>query len=126
MDVLLVEDSEVVREEVEAGLSDISAVRQVRARSSVQEAREALEERRFDVWVLDFQLSDGTAIDLLEERRDDPELSRAKVIVVTAHATPVVRKRCLETGADYFFDKASGVDDLAAAVESLAPPTDAG
>lgn len=125
MDVLIVEDSEVVREEIAAALTELAGVNRVIARSGLGEAREALDEQDFDVWVLDFQLPDGTAIELLEERQNDPELSHTRVVVATAHATPVVRKRCLEAGADCFFDKASGANELAPAVASIATPTDA-
>lgn len=124
MDILLVEDSDVVRKEVSALLRELPAVKDVDARADVRAAREALAGRTFDLWVLDFQLGDGTAVDLLEDRRRTAASSRPGVVVVSNHANRVVRERCLEAGADHFFDKGADLDRMVDAVESMARSVD--
>lgn len=126
MDILLVEDSDVVRNEIATLLRDLTVVEDVDARASTSEAREALAGRTFDLWVLDFQLGDGTALDLLEDRESLPASSRPDVVVVSNHASRVVRERCLEAGGDHFFDKGADLDRMVDVVESMAPSIDVG
>lgn len=116
MNVLLVEDSEVVRREVARMLGESRTVEEVTLAAGVAEARERLTEREFDAWVLDFELGDGTALELLDDlvagEFDDPPV----VAVLTNHASPLLRERCLEAGADLFFPKSTGLNEL---VETL-------
>lgn len=106
MNVLLVEDSELVRREIERLLRFMPEVSDVVSCASVEAARGLLLDTVFDLWVLDFQLGDGTALDLLAERGE------AVVVVVTAHPTPGIRERCLRAGAAHFLDKAEGLAGL--------------
>lgn len=124
MDVLIVEDSDVVRQELARLLRELPVVDRIVARAGVEEALAVLEDEPFALWVLDFQLMDGTAVDLLEVRGSDRIRSPRWVVVVTAHATPTIRKRCLRAGADYFFDKAGGIDELVSTVEEITPSSD--
>lgn len=124
MDVLIVEDSDVVRQELTTLLRELPVVDRIVARAGVEEALAVLENGTFALWVLDFQLPDGTAVDLLEARGSDPVRSPGDVVVVTAHATPMIRTRCLRAGADYFFDKAGGTDDLLSTIEAITASPD--
>lgn len=47
------------------------------------------------------------------------ELQRTRLIVMSNHPSPQIRKRCLELGSDYFFDKARDLDLLTAALNEL-------
>lgn len=124
MNILLVEDSGLVREALRSLLLDLPVVDAVDAREDLDHARRALEGGSFEAWIVDFHLPDGTAIDLLDERRSDPRLSPGEVIVFTNHATPAVRERCLQAGADHFFDKSNGLERMISLVESMAATTD--
>lgn len=42
------------------------------------------------------------------------------VVVLTSESLNAFRRRCLEAGADFFLDKATGIDDLVRIVEGLA------
>jgi DNA-binding NarL/FixJ family response regulator len=109
--VLLVEDSPVVRDEVRKLLEQDRAVTRVRAVPTVESAREELEGDGFDVWLLDFRLPDGTALDLLGLREAGSDSPR-QVVVMSNYATRLVRRRCLEAGADHFLDKALDFEEL--------------
>lgn len=109
--VLLVEDSPVVRDEVRKMLEQDRAVTGIRAVPTVEAAREELEGDGFDVWLLDFRLPDGTALDLLGLREAVPSRPR-EVVVMSNYATQLVRRRCLEAGADHFLDKALDFEEL--------------
>ena len=112
LDVLLVEDSEMVRREIERALRSLPSVQEVIPCAGVGEARQRLGERSFDVWVLDFRLDDGTALDLVQDR------GSAEVVVVTAEPTAGIRERCRAAGVAHFLDKAEG---LAGLEEALSP-----
>lgn len=117
MDVLVVEDSELLRDELEQLLVASPAVDRVLAASGVAEARDRIRADAFDVWVLDFQLGDGTAIDLLADLDARGPRSRPFVAVVTNYSSPFLGERCIEAGADRFFDKSREMDELVVAVE---------
>lgn len=119
MNILLVEDTDFVREELASILLEMSEVDEVVGLRGVAEGREAVASKAFDVWLLDFQLSDGTALDLLDELDRIDELTRPVAIVFTNHATSPVRERCREAGADHFFDKSSDLNELIEAVRAL-------
>lgn len=120
MNILLAEDAALLRDQIVFELRDIPGVERVEAASSVREAREALTIEAFDLWVLDFELRDGTALDLLEDRRALDEARRPAVIVSTIHTSPLLRDRCLDAGAGYFYSKADDWEDLLEVVTSLA------
>lgn len=87
------------------------AVTRVRAVPTVETAREEMEGEEFDVWLLDFRLPDGTALDLLELREVGSPAPR-QVVVMSNYATRLVRRRCLEAGADHFLDKTLDFEEL--------------
>lgn len=116
------EDSPLVRDEVRKLLLETPAVTEVRALDTLEAARQELARDAFGYWLLDFKLPDGTALDLLELRDADAAVPR-EVTVMSNYATELVRRRCLEAGADHFLDKASdfgALTDLVAAATGRA------
>lgn len=56
-----------------------------------------------DVALLDLKLRGGSGLDVLARiKREKPEIH---AIILTNYATPEFRQRCLEEGANHFFDK---------------------
>lgn len=108
--VLLVEDSPAVRGQLREALEGFRPVRSVTTAASVAEARDRLAGDEFDVGVLDLRLGDGTALELLAQRRGDtvPPV----VAVVTQHPSARIREACLDRGADCFFEKANAIAEL--------------
>lgn len=57
--------------------------------------------------ILDISLPDGSGLNLLDEfRQEANNTPPASIFVLTNHASPEFRKRCLAAGANEFFDKA--------------------
>jgi two-component system, OmpR family, response regulator len=52
---------------------------------------------------------DGTGQVVLQALKA-PDAQKAPVIVLTQYPNPAYRERCLEMGADYFFDKSTEFD----------------
>lgn len=118
MRVLIVDDSAVVRERVTTLLSEVESVEVVGHAETVREARTSVETLHPDVVILDIRLMDGSGIDVLTYiKQHRPEL---KVIMLTNYPYPQYRKKCLEAGAEFFFDKSREFDQIAAVVRSWA------
>lgn len=118
MNVLIVDDSEIVAERMEAMLADVSEELRVtwHARNTA-EGRQVLQCNGPDVIILDIQMPGESGIELLEEvKRDTPS---TVVIVLTNYPFPQYRDRCLKAGADFFFDKSNEFSQVPAVLLDL-------
>jgi DNA-binding NarL/FixJ family response regulator len=70
-----------------------------------------------DVVILDICMPRFSGIEVLESLRASG--NQAVVIMLTSFATPQHQKRCLEAGANYFFDKSSDFDRLGDVLTNL-------
>jgi DNA-binding NarL/FixJ family response regulator len=118
MDILIVDDSQLVAERLEGMLTQISdELRVIWHARSAAEGRQAFRCGRPDVIILDVQMPGGSGIDLL------PEIKRERpapiVVVLTNYPFPQYRSRCLEAGADHFFDKSAQFEQVAAVLVDL-------
>jgi DNA-binding NarL/FixJ family response regulator len=110
MRVLVADDSEVVIERVTELLSEVDGIELAGRAGSVRETSRLLEELRPEMIILDLQMPDGNALELLEGiKAAYPE---SIVIVLTNSAALAVRERCLKTGADFFLDKSNEFENL--------------
>ena len=78
-----------------------------------REAHDQIEVHDFDILVVDVQLRQGCGLGAVRDARarwktPTPSL----IIMLTNHALPVVRERCLAAGADHFLDKIRQFDQL--------------
>ena len=123
MRVLIVEDSSTVRIGLEQIVAAEAGVSEVATADSARDAERLLGVLDFDLWVLDFDLGDGTALDLLNRKRR--EGWPGSVAVLTKHGDALIRERCLQAGADCFLEKGGDLDDALAALRTfLAPDVD--
>ena len=120
MIILLAEDSQVLRREIEQAFRDIPGVEKVVLASSVAETRAVAKLLPFDLLVLDFALGDGTALDLLNDPPWGPETDPPPVIILTIHASKPLFRRCLEAGATHCFDKTTDWEELLEVIASMA------
>ncbi len=108
--VLVVDDSIVVRRRLVGLLAEVAPGSQVAEAADPEEGIEAFQRMRPDVVVLDLAMPGGSGLDVLREVRK--VVPPRMVIVFTNHAEEPYRRRCLEGGADLFFDKASDLQRL--------------
>ena len=104
LNVLIADDSSVVRERLAALLEDLPGVRIVSATASVRATLAGVRRRRPDLVILDLNMPDGSTLDALRQMR--AEQMPAAVLVLTTDPSPEYRQRALELGAKAFFDKA--------------------
>jgi len=118
--VFIVEDSEVIRERLTESISALSNVVVVGHAHTEAHAITAVGHTPCDVLVLDLQLRSGHGFNVLKALRRKPYGSRLIVIVLTNFTTAQYRDRCMEIGADYFFDKSHEYDRVCDVLEDMA------
>jgi CheY-like chemotaxis protein len=101
--VLVVEDSSILRPRLVGILGELGARVVVIEAADPASATQAFRSAHPDAVVLDLSLRGGSGFDVLREIRRAPDSTL--VIVFTNHTEEPYRRRCLEGGADFFFDK---------------------
>ena len=108
----IVEDSPVIRDNLIATLEELVPVKVVGTAEDEATAVAWLAHRDhpFDLVIIDIFLKGGSGLGVLRHatglRRD------AKLVVLSNYATPDMRLKCLELGADKVFDKSDEIDSL--------------
>ena len=101
--VLIVDDSEQIRERLAVLLSESSEIRLVGQAGNSLEALEAVQRLRPDIVILDIRLPGVSGIEVLKEiKARYPEVV---VIMLTNFDYAQYRRQCRRMGADYFLNK---------------------
>ena len=115
----IVEDSPVIRQNLIATLEEMLPITVV---GTAEDERGAADwmgstQGRCDLMIIDIFLKSGTGLEVLKLART--VLPGASLIVLTNYATPDMRRRCVELGADRVFDKSAELEELLAYCETL-------
>ena len=108
----LVEDNRTIRENLVGTLEELTAMNVVGFAEGEDEARDWLGSHSAD-WnlaIVDLFHKQGSGLGVLQACTS--RAPQQKVVVLTNYATPDIRKRCLELGADAVFDKSNEIDGL--------------
>lgn len=113
--VLVVDDDtgtrEILREALAARGYDVDEA------GSCAQARSRLAERPPDVALLDYQLPDGTALDILSDfHRESPEVP---VVILTGYGTVDLAVQAIQEGAAHFLTKPVALPPLLALLEGI-------
>lgn len=110
MNVFVVEDSSILRERLIRSLSGIRGVEVAGFADTAEDAIQRIQEFHPDAIILDIRLRQGTGFQVLQACKvaGKPPL----VIVLTNFAYPQYRKKYLDAGADFFFDKSNEFDQI--------------
>jgi DNA-binding NarL/FixJ family response regulator len=110
MDVFIVEDSAAMRQRLIAALEEVPGVRVVGWADGADEATATIRRLQPHFVVMDLRLAQGSGLFVLEsiKRLESPPV----VAVLTNYPHEQYRARCAELGANFFFDKAGGLDGL--------------
>jgi DNA-binding NarL/FixJ family response regulator len=108
----IVEDSAVIRENLVAALEEMAPIDVVGTAEDESSAVQWLmrPSNPCDIVVVDIFLKSGSGLGVLKS------VSTArrglKLVVLSNYATPDMRRKCLELGADRVFDKSNEIDAL--------------
>jgi DNA-binding NarL/FixJ family response regulator len=117
MMIFIADDSDSVRERLTAILSEIEGAEVIGQARNAAEAIKGIRSLKPHVVVLDIQMPDGSGIDVLRTIKQDSQ--PPLVMMLTNHAYPQYRKRCMERGADFFLDKSRELERLPTIFERL-------
>lgn len=107
----IVEDNATIRENLIGTLEELASVRSLGWSDGESAARAWLAAHRdWDLLIVDLFLKQGSGLGVLESAQGRGRSQR--VIVLSNYATPDMRKRCSELGADAVFDKSNEIDAL--------------
>jgi two-component system, chemotaxis family, chemotaxis protein CheY len=117
-EVLVVDDSKVMREMVVACLRPFPGLAFTHASSGL-EAIERLSLKPFDLIVLDLNMPDIGGIEVVEFVRGQDTLRHLPIVIVTTRGDEASRSQALEAGADRFITKPFTPDAILSEVRAL-------
>ncbi len=118
MKVLIVDDSPFIRERLISELLEIEGIEIVGEAKDGIEAQEAIFKLDPELVTLDIRMPGLSGIDVLRDiKASHPDI---KVLILTNYPYPQYRRRCMEEGADYFFDKSSEFEKVIEVLKQLA------
>lgn len=121
MKLLVVDDSELIRSRLVGLIERIPGIQPVAIADSLHQALFVGSYFQPDLIVLDLNLPDGHAvriIPLLKRMREG-----LRIAVLTNDASDYSRQRCVQAGADWFFDKSTEIEPLLALLHEQAAAT---
>ena len=121
MEILVVDDSKVMREMIVACLRSEAGLTFTHAASGL-EAIERLSLGRFDLVFLDLNMPDIGGFEVLEFVRGQDALREIPIIVVTTRGDEGSRGRALAAGASRFMTKPFEPPEILAELRSLVSP----
>lgn len=108
----LAEDNETILQNLIESLQEIATVKITGHGATEAEATRWLRmhDGEWHLAIVDLFLKEGSGLGILSgcSNREDYQ----KVVVLTNYATPEIRRRALQLGADAVFDKSSELDEL--------------
>lgn len=117
MKVLLVEDSRILRERLRGLIREIPGVQIVAEADAEADARARIDLLHPEVIVLDLRLRSGSGLSVLDYvKAKQPD---SIVIVLTNYGDAEYRNKCINLGADYFFDKSRDIDTFIGVLAEL-------
>lgn len=118
MKIVVVEDSAVIRKHLVALLQAIPDVTVSGESESEQGALELIPRLAPDIVILDLNLSPGSGFNVLRGLRNSG--NSVKVFVLTNQTHDQYRQTSMELGADGFYDKTIGLEDVLVRIKAMA------
>ncbi len=117
MRVLIVDDSEAVVQRLTSRLMEVAGIEIVGHADNVADAAREIHKTKPDVVILDIHMPGGSGIDVLEGLKE--ETFPPIVIVLSNYTDRQYRRKCLQGGASFFFDKSAEFHNVAEVLRSL-------
>ena len=118
--MFVVDDSPLVRDRLIGMVSELPNVTVIGQAEIAFEAISAIRKLRPDAVVLDISMPGGSGLQALEQIKR--EHAFCVVIMLTNFASEQYREKCLQLGADYFFDKSGEFEKVVEVLRNMASP----
>ena len=117
MKVVIVDDSVLVQERLTIMFAGLNGVEVVGTAQDAPEGTSVIRELNPDVVILDIKMPVGSGIDVLRDIKDSNPL--IKVVILTNYPYEQYRRKCMDLGAEYFFDKSSEFERIPEILEQF-------
>ena len=117
MNLLLADDSPLLRENLQKLMRPVNSIGRIIESEDVPTTIEAIDYHQPGVIILDLKMPGGSGFDVLEHLRQ--RQSSPIIIVLTNYATDYNREKCIRLGAKYFFDKSNEFEKVIEVLKSL-------
>ena len=117
MKIVLVDDSQIVRERIFNLVSEVPGAEVVGEAGNSIEAIECVRKLQPDIVILDIKMPGDTGIEVLRKLKISyPSL---KIIMLTNYPLPQYKAKCLEYGAEFFLNKSDEFEKITAILMNL-------
>jgi DNA-binding NarL/FixJ family response regulator len=110
MKIVIADDSYLMRVRIRSLLIGINKNSVLYEAKNGLEALQLIIEKKPDLAILDIRMPEMNGIEVLKKIRELKMI--VKVCILTNYAYPQYRKRCFETGADYFLRKTEDFKEI--------------
>jgi len=118
MKVFIADDSSEIRKRIIAMLSVLAErIEMIGEAENVQDAIRRIHEFEPDVVILDIRMPGGSGIDVLKKIRKKQEVP--VIIILTNYPHSQYRDKCVEAGADFFFNKSRDFEKIVKVVSGI-------
>ncbi|MBT8379620.1 MAG: response regulator transcription factor [Ignavibacteria bacterium] len=115
--VVIVDDSNLVRERLVKMLGAVPNLEIVGEAANSQDALEVFRDQKPHVVIVDIKIPGENGIEVLKKIK---KINQAViVIIITNYPFTQYRTKCLENGADYFFDKSNEYSEVIRTIENM-------
>ncbi len=115
--LLIVDDSDFIRVRLAGMFDDAMNICSVLQAKDSAQAYELFNSLSPEIVILDIQITGDNGIKILEKlKKIRPQ---TKIIMLANYAYDQYRKRCMELGADYFFEKAGDMEQIVELCEKM-------
>jgi len=121
MKILLVDDSDILRNHLITILSEMENVEIIGESLDTDSAIKDLKKKKPDLMILDIRIPGGGIHVLKIAKEKYPDL---KIIIFTDYPYPQYRTKCMAIGADYFFDKSTETEKMIEEIRQLVKQAD--
>lgn len=117
MQVFIVEDSNSLRQRLSQIVSNIPNVEVIGSAGNADEAINRILGTPPDAIILDIRLNQSNGLQVL--RAIKSAIPGSSIIILTNYPYPQYKKKFMDAGADYFFDKSTELDETIGVLRKL-------
>jgi len=110
MNIVIVDDAKMIRDRIKESFESIKNIEIVGEANNGIDGLDIINKTNPDFVLLDFRMPGLNGIEVIKKLKENN--CKAKISIFTSYPYPQYRKKCLEEGADYFFDKTVDLQNL--------------